>query len=574
MKLRSAEWFEGRDEIGPQARSVLRTLGYTPETFAGRPVIGIANSWSELNNCNLGLRSVADAVKRGVLAAGGVPLEFNTMSLGEELMKPTAMLYRNLMAIEVEEMLRAHPLDGVVLLCGCDKTTPAQLMGAASANLPAIQVCAGPKTPGRWRGQEVGSGTDLWKYLDEYRAGRLSEADWQALEACYSCGVGTCNTMGTASTMTVLSEALGMMLPGTATIPAADTRRLAAAEASGRRAVALVREELRPSQILTRAAFVNALRVFTALGGSTNAVIHLLAIAGRLRVPLTLDDFDRVSRETPVLLNLQPVGARLMADFDAAGGLPALLGVLSGALDLQALTVTGQRLGDTLGQSGQADPVVIRPLDEPLQPPGSLAVLRGSLAPRGAILRAATASPQLLRHRGPALVFDSYEEMLERIDAPDLPVTADTVLVLRNVGAVGAPGMPEWGAIPVPKKLLQQGVRDLVRISDARMSGTSYGTVVLHTAPEAAIGGPLALVGDGDLVELDVAERRLDLLLPAEELAHRRSQWRPAPPKHVRGYPRLYAAHVLQPDEGCDFDFLRPATDAELAFVPPVVGRS
>ncbi|MEN9938592.1 MAG: hypothetical protein RLZZ387_5171 [Chloroflexota bacterium] len=573
MKLRSAEWFEGRDEIGPQSRSVLRTLGYSPEFFAGKPVIGIANSWSELNNCNLGLRPVADAVKRGVIAAGGVPLEFNTMSLGEELMKPTAMLYRNLMAMEVEETLRAHPIDGAVLLCGCDKTTPAQLMAAASADLPAIQVCAGPKTPGRWRGQEVGSGTDLWKYLDEYRAGRLSEADWRALEACYSCSVGTCNTMGTASTMTVLSEALGMMLPGTATIPAGDTRRLEAAEASGRRAVELVREDVRPSQILTRAAFENALRVFAAMGGSTNAVIHLLAIAGRLRVPLALGDFDRVSRETPVLLNLQPTGAHLMADFHAAGGLPALLAELRDALHLDAPTVSGRPLGDCLLPLAP-NPAVIRPRAKPVQPPGGLAVLHGSLAPRGAVIRTATASPHLLRHRGPALVFKSYEEMLERIDAPDLPVTPDTVLVLRNVGAVGAPGMPEWGAVPVPRRLLLQGVRDIVRVSDARMSGTSSGTVVLHAAPEAAVGGPLALVRDGDIVELDAVERRLDLLIPPDELARRRESWRPPPPKHARGYPRLYAAHVLQPDEGCDFDFLRPGSDGELGLVPPVVGRS
>jgi dihydroxy-acid dehydratase len=574
MKLRSAEWFEGRDEIGPQSRSVLRTLGWTPEFFVGRPVIGIANSWSELNNCNLGLRQLAEAVKRGVIAAGGAPLEFNTMSLGEELMKPTAMLYRNLMAMEVEETLRAYPVDGVVLLCGCDKTTPAQLMGAASANLPAIQVCAGPKAAGRWRGQEVGSGTDLWKYLDEYRAGRLPQADWEALEACYSCGVGTCNTMGTASTMTVLSEALGMMLPGTATIPAADTRRLAAAEASGRRAVELVRADLRPSHILTRRAFENALRVFAAMGGSTNAVIHLLAIAGRLRVPLTLDDFDRISCETPVLLNLQPAGAKLMADFDAAGGLPALLAELHGQLHLDAPTVSGRALGEHLPFSATPDPTVVRPYVEPLQPPGALAVLRGSLAPRGAVLRAATASPHLLAHRGPALVFDSYEDMLARIDAPDLPVTPETVLVLRNVGATGAPGMPEWGAIPVPRRLLLDGVRDVVRISDARMSGTSSGTVVLHAAPEAAVGGPLALVRDGDIIELDVAGRRLDLALPPEELARRREAWRPPSPKHGRGYPRLYAEHVLQPDEGCDFDFLRPESDADLAFIPPVVGRS
>ncbi len=574
MQLRSAEWFEGRDELGPQNRAVLRTLGWSREFFAGKPVIGIANSWSELNHCNLGLRAVAEAVKRGVIAAGGVPLEFNTLSLGEDLMKPSAMLYRNLVAMEVEETLRANPLDGVVLLCGCDKTTPAQLMGAASANLPAIQVCAGPKTAGRWRGMEVGSGTDLWRYWDQYRAGQIDEAEWQALEAAYSCSIGTCNTMGTASTMAVLSEALGMMLPGSATIPANDTRRLASAEASGRRAVELVRENLRPAQIMTRPAFENALRVFMAIGGSTNAVIHLLAIAGRLRVPLALDDFDQVARATPMLLNLLPAGARLMPDFDAAGGVPALMRQIDDLLHLDHTGVSGRPLGELLPRQRTADPAVIRPRDEPLRAAGALAVLRGNLAPRGAIIRAATASERLLHHRGPALVFDNYADMLERIDAPDLPVAADSVLVLRNAGAVGVPGLPEWGAIPVPKKLLLQGIQDIVRISDSRMSGTSFGTVVLHITPEAAIGGALALVHDGDMIELDVEARALTLCVTDAELERRRAAWAPTPAQHRRGYPRLYAEHVLQPDEGCDFDFLRPASDDDLPFVLPVVGRS
>jgi dihydroxy-acid dehydratase len=573
MRLRSAEWFEGRDEIGLQARSVLRTLGWSREFFTGKPVIGIANSWSELNNCSLNLPEIAAAVKRGVIAAGGVPLEFNTLSLGEELMKPSAMLYRNLMAMEVEETLRAYPIDGVVLLCGCDKTTPAQLMAAASANLPAIQVCAGPKQTGRWRGVEVGSGTGLWHYWDQYRAGVISEADWQAIEACYSCGVGTCNTMGTASTMTVLSEALGMMLPGTATIPAADTRRLAAAERSGFRAVELVRENVRPAEIMTRAAFENALRVYASIGGSTNAVIHLLAIAGRLRVPLALDDFDHISRETPMLLNLLPNGAHLMADFDGDGGLPALMSRLASVLHLECRTVSGQAIGATLPVETHTAST-IRPIDAPIQPAGALAVLRGNLAPRGAILRTSTASPHLLQHHGPALVFDSYADMLERIDSPDLPVTADTVLVLRHAGAVGVPGLPEWGSIPIPKKLLAQGVRDIVRISDSRMSGTSSGTVILHVTPEAAVGGTLALVRDGDIVALDVVERRLELRVPDDELARRRAAWIPPKLEHRRGYPRLYAEHVLQPDEGCDFDFLRPASDDDLPFIAPVVGRS
>lgn len=574
MRLRSAEWFEGRDELGPQSRSVLRSLGWTQEFFSGKPVIGIANSWSELNNCNLGLKLVADAVKRGVIAAGGIPLEFNTISLGEELMKPSAMLYRNLLAMEIEETLRSYPLDGVVLLTGCDKTTPAQLMGAASANLPAIQVSAGPKATGRWRGHELSSGTDLWHYLDEYRMGALSEEAWRELEENYSCSIGTCNTMGTASTMTVLSEALGMMLPGTATIPATNAQRLAAAELSGRRAVELVYGDVRPAQIMTRQAFENALRVYMAIGGSTNAVIHLIAIAGRLRVPLALDDFGHFARSTPMLLNLQPSGTKLMQDFHAAGGTPALMYQLRDLLHLNCRTVTGKSLGENMTPFAYTDTEVIRPREDPLYPSSSLAILRGNLAPRGAILRTTTASLHLQKHRGPAIVFNSYTDMLARIDDLNLPVDEDSVLVLRNAGAVGVPGLPEWGSIPIPKKLLMQGIKDIVRISDSRMSGTSSGTSILHVTPEAAIGGPLALVEDGDMIELDVEAQSLSLLVTEEVLTQRKSSWMPPPRLHLRGYPRLYAEHVLQPDEGCDFDFLRPTSDAELAFVPPIVGRS
>lgn len=574
MTLRSAEWFEGRDELGLQSRSVLRTLGWTQEFFAGKPVIAIANSWSELNNCNLGLKAVAEAVKRGVITAGGIPLEFNTISLGEELMKPSAMLYRNLLAMELEETLRAYPIDGVVLLTGCDKTTPAQLMGAASANLPAIQVCAGPKRTGCWKGHELGSGTDLWRYLDEYRTGTISIQDWQEIEENYSCSIGTCNTMGTASTMTILSEALGMMLPGTATIPATDTRRLAAAELSGRRAVELVRKDVRPSQVMTRQAFENALRVYMAIGGSTNAVIHLIAIAGRMRVPLTIDDFDAFARTTPTLLNLQPTGTRLLLDFDNAGSTPALMHELRDLLHLNCLTVTGKVLGESLNAVSYMDTSVIRSRCDPLHPSGALAVLHGNLAPNGAIMRTTTASESLQKHCGSAIVFENYGDMLARIDDPELPVTADSVLVLRNAGAVGVPGLPEWGSIPIPKKLLLQGVKDIVRISDSRMSGTSSGTVVLHIAPEAAVGGPLALVEDGDLIELDVEERRLSLLVAEDELDRRKARWQPPEPVHLRGYPRLYMEHVLQPDQGCDFDFLRPRSDEELVFVPPIVGRS
>ena len=572
--LRSAEWFEGRDEIGPQSRAVLRSLGWSEEFFRGKPVIGIASSWSELNNCGLNLPALAAAVKRGVIAAGGIPLEFNTIALGEELMKPSAMLYRNLMAMELEETLRSYPIDGVVLLGNCDKSIPAQLMAVASTNLPAISICSGPKTAGQWHGQPVGSGTSLWKYLDEYRAGRLSAEDWQSLESCYSCSVGTCNTVGTASTMALITEAMGMMLPGGATLDANDTRRLVAAERSGACAVELVRTDLRPRQIMTRAALLNALRVYAAIGGSTNAVVHLLAIAGRLRVPLSLEDFDQVSAETPVLLDVQPAGRGMMADFDAAGGLPLLLAELRDQLHLDVPTVSGKSLGEQLPTGRARRSTVIRSLDAPILPAGGLAVVRGNLAPRGAIIRTVTADPRLMQHRGPALVFNSYQEMLARIDDPELPVTTESVLVLRHAGAVGVPGLPEWGMIPVPRKLLLAGVTDLVRVSDSRMSGTSSGTIVLHVAPEAAVGGPLALVEDGDLIELDVAGRALRLLVPEEELQRRREAWSPPVRRHRRGYPRLYAEHVLQPDEGCDFDFLRPQSDEDLEFIPPVVGRS
>jgi len=549
-------------------------MGIDPEVYAGRPVIGIANSWSELNNCNSNLRELADAVKRGVLAAGGLPLEFPTISLGEEFMKPSAMLYRNLMAMEVEETLRANPIDGVVLLCNCDKTTPAQLMAAASADLPAIQLNGGPRTTGRWRGAEVGTGTDLWKYWDELRAGRISDEDFREIEACYGCSAGACNTMGTASTMTALSESLGMMLPGTSSIPATDARRVAAAEATGRRSVALVNEDLRPSQILTPSAFDNAIRTLHALGGSTNAVIHLIAIAGRRNIDLRLDRFDELAQSTPLLANLSPSGKHLMEAFYAAGGLPALLAEIRDLLQLDCLTVTGRPLGDSLASARSFDRDVIRPRSEPLRESGALAVVRGNLAPSGAVIKTSAASASLLKHRGPAVVFESYDDMLARVNEPALAVDRNSVLVLRNAGPKGVPGFPEWGMIPVPIKLLEQGVTDLVRISDSRMSGTGYGTVVLHVAPEAAAGGPLALVHDGDFIELDVDKRRLELLIEPAELERRRQAWKPPTSSHVRGYPRFYIDHVLQAHEGADFDFLRPRSDADLTFIEPTVGRS
>ena len=549
-------------------------MGLDPDFYDNKPVIGIANSWSDLNNCNHNLRQLAESVKRGVLAAGGLPLEFPTISLGEEFMKPSAMLYRNLMAMDVEETLRSNPVDGVVLLCNCDKTTPAQLMGAASANLPTIQLNGGARSVGNWRGQPVGSGTDIWRYWDQVRAGQITRQDWSDLEASISCSAGACNTMGTASTMTSLSEALGMMLPGISSLPATDARRLTAAEATGRRIVELVHEDLRPTDILTPQAFDNAIRLLMALGGSTNAVVHLIAIAGRLNITLPLSRFDELSRTTPWLVNLSPSGKFLMDEFHGAGGVPAVMSEIKQLLHLDCKTVTGQPLEASIARARSFNKEVIRPAATPLSPQGAIATLSGTLAPQGAVIKASAASPALMVHRGPAFVFHNYEDMLQRINDPDLPVDGNSVLVLQNAGPKGVPGFPEWGMIPVPQKLLEQGITDLVRISDSRMSGTSFGTVVLHVAPEAAAGGPLALVQNGDLIELNVPERRVDLLVDAAELERRRQAWRPPVSAHLRGYPRLYIDHVLQADEGCDFDFLRPRSALEQQFVPPLVGRS
>ncbi len=574
MKLRSSQWFAGREELAFQNRSSLRAMGLNPDDFRGKPVIGIANSWSDLNNCNGNLRDVAEAVKRGVLLEGGLPLEFPTISLGEEFMKPSAMLYRNLMAMDVEETLRANPIDGVVLLCNCDKTTPAQLMAAASADLPAIQINGGPRSIGQWRGTSIGSGTDLWKLSDDRRAGRLTLEEWHEIEASYGCGVGACNTMGTASTMTSLSEVLGMMLPGTASIPATDSRRLQAATATGRRIVRMVEEDLRPSRILTLAAFENAIRILLALGGSTNAIVHLIAMAGRRGIRLPLSRFDELSRTTPFLVNMMPSGRHLMDSFDSAGGVGAVMAEIQHLLDLTTMTVSGQTLGQNIARSRSFNRDVIAKADQPLQEGGALAILTGNLAPRGAVIKASAASPHLMKHVGRAIVFQNYEDMLQRIDSPDLPVDRDSVLVLRNAGPKGVPGFPEWGSIPIPQRLLQQGVTDIVRISDSRMSGTAFGTVVLHIAPEAAAGGLLCLVKDGDLIELDVESRRLQLLVDDAEIDRRKVAWQPGETRHLRGYPKLYIDHVLQADEGCDFDFLRPESDKALKFVQPIVGRS
>ncbi|OEV09639.1 IlvD/Edd family dehydratase [Streptomyces nanshensis] len=568
---RSSAWFAAEGRNGFIHRSWMRNQGFGPEVFDGRPVIGIGNSWSELTPCNAHLRDVAEAVKRGVWEAGGLPLEFPSMSLGEPLMRPTTMLYRNLMAMEVEETLRANPLDGVVLLSGCDKTTPAMLMGAASVDIPALMVTGGPMLNGKFRGRDIGSGTAVWKLSEEMRAGKLTEEDLREAEGCMSRSRGHCMTMGTASTMACMAEALGMQPSGGAAIPAVDARRYALAQASGRRAVQLVEEDLRPSRVLTREAFENAIRVNAALGGSTNAVVHLLALAGRVEVPLELAEFDRLTAEVPVLADMVPSGRFLMEDFYYAGGLPVVIRELGDLIHRGCVTVTGRTVGEETAGAECYDREVIRTVAEPFMPAGAgTAVLHGSLCPDGAVLKVSAADPRLLTHRGRALVFDTVEEYTAAADDPALPVDSSTVLVVRGAGPKGYPGFPEVGNVPVPKVLLEAGVEDLVRISDARMSGTGYGTCVLHVAPESAVGGPLALVRTGDTVELDVPGRRLDLCVDEAELASRADELARqtasgdgagggeggAGRSARRGWAKLYTEHVMQADRGADLDFL------------------
>jgi dihydroxy-acid dehydratase len=562
-KLRSAAWFGAQGRAGMIYRSWLQSEGFPPEVFDGRPVIGIANSWSELTPCNAHLRSVADAVKRGVWQAGGFPLEFPTMSLGEPLMRPTAMLFRNLMAMEVEELLRANPLDAVVLLSGCDKTTPAMLMAAASVDLPAIMVTGGPMLTGKFRGTDVGSGTHVWRFEQEHAAGRMTQEELFAAEAGMARSCGHCMTMGTASTMACLAETLGMQLPGSAAWPAADTRRIRTAHLAGQRIVELARSDVRPSQIMTRQAFENAIVVNAAIGGSTNAVIHLLAIAGRLGVPLCLDDFDELARPVPTLVNLMPSGRYLMEDFCYAGGVPAVMQALGELLHTGLVGVSGRAIADVIATAECWNHEVIRTAEDPLQPPGSgTAVLRGNLCPDGAVIKQSAASADLLKHRGQALVFDSIEEYHRAATDPGLPADESTVLVVRGAGPKGYPGMPEVGNFVLPTKLLDRGVTDMVRISDARMSGTGFGTVVLHVAPESAAGGPLGLVRTGDWIALDVPARTLTLDVSDEELARRRARWQPPQTAFGRGYARLYIDHVQQASEGADLDFLRGASGA------------
>jgi dihydroxy-acid dehydratase len=570
--LRSAKWFAGRDVPGFVHRSAMRASGFSRLAFEGRPIVGICNSWSEVVNCNMHFRGLADSVRRGVLAAGGFPLEFPTISLGEQLMKPTTMLFRNLMAMDVEESIRAYPFDAVVLLGGCDKTVPAQLMGAASADVPAIVLTGGPAAPAVFEGKQLGVGTDLWEYIDDVRAGRMSMADYERLEAAAGPSRGHCPEMGTASTMATLVEGLGMTLPGTAAVPAMDSRRLQVAEECGSRAVGLATEQLRPSQVLTREAFDNAITLMLAVGGSTNAIVHLLAIAGRVGVPLSLDRFHELSARTPLVVNVRPAGEHLVEQVFHAGGIPAVMKSVEALLHTAAITVTGKTVADNLPSTSPPDTSVIAPLSAPFQPPQGLSVVRGNLAPNGAVIKCSAASPELLVHRGPAVVFENIKDLMARFDDPDLEVTADSVLVLRSAGPRGGPGMPEWGQLPIPSKLLKQGVTDMVRISDARMSGTAYGTCVLHVSPESAAGGPLALVRDGDVIALDARAGKLDVLLTDAELSARRAESTSAPAApQARGYAALYVERVLQADQGCDFDFLvgrsqRPADEPDAIF--------
>ncbi|MFT4596024.1 MAG: dihydroxy-acid dehydratase [Paracrocinitomix sp.] len=565
VELRTDGWY-GRPLAGFPYRSWMKR-GLPDDAFTeGKPHIGIASSWSELTPCNSHLDEIAEHVKRGVWEAGGIPHIFPTTSLGETQLRPTAMLLRNLMAMDVEESLRGNPVDGVVLLGGCDKTTPAQLMGAASVDLPTVVVSGGPMLNGQYRGQSLGSGTDLWRFNDEVRSGRMSIEDFRDLESSMTRSRGSCNTMGTASTMACMSEALGMALPQNGALPAADSRRLRLAHLSGRRAVEMVHEGLTISKVLTRANFENAIRVLAAIGGSTNAVVHLLAIAGRLGVDLELADFDRLSAESPLLVNLKPSGDYLMEDFAYSGGLPSVIAKLGDIIDGTAPTVMGTPFASYADPvaAQHADPNVIRGLDDPLLDESGIAVLSGNLCPSGAVIKPNAATPELMQHRGRAVVFESIEDYHERIDDPDLDIDPTCVLVLKGCGPKGYPGMAEVGNFGLPARLLADGVTDMVRISDARMSGTAYGTVVLHTAPEAAAGGPLAVVRDGDIISLDVANRSLSLEIDDSELAERLAAWEPAPAAYSRGYYRLYIEHVLQADKGCDFDFLVGSSGNEI----------
>jgi L-arabonate dehydrase len=557
-KFRSAEWFGRAGKDGFIHRSWMRNQGFPGDVFDGRPVIGICNTWSELTPCNAHLRALAERVKNGIWEAGGFPLEFPVMSTGETNLRPTAMLFRNLVSMDVEESIRGNPIDGVVLMCGCDKTTASLVMGAASCDVPAIVVSGGPMLNGKFRGKDIGSGTDLWRFSEDLNAGKMTLQEFTEAESCMHRSAGHCMSMGTASTMSGMSESLGLSLPYNSSIPAVDSRRSVLAQMSGRRIVEMVHKDLTLSKILTREAFENAIRVNGALGGSTNAVIHLLAIAGRIGVPMTLEDWDRIGRDTPTLVDLMPSGRFLMEDYYYAGGLPVIIKALSQRQMLHddAVTVTGKGIAENCKDAQNWNEEVIRTFDNPLVKQGGIAVLRGNLAPDGAVLKPSAASPHLLRHRGPAVVFKTIEHYRERIADPNLQVDENSVLVLQNCGPKGYPGMAEVGNMGLPPKLFAKGITDMVRISDARMSGTAYGTVILHVCPEAAAGGPLGLIEDGDMIELDVEARKLSVDLSDEELARRGASWKPVLPVLNGGYQQMYIQHVMQASQGADLDFL------------------
>jgi dihydroxy-acid dehydratase len=558
-QLRSARWFATDDLRGFGHRSRAMQMGYDHADWAGKPIIAIVNTWSDIGNCHSHFKQRVEEVKRGVLQAGGFPLELPAISVAENFVKPTTMLYRNLLAIETEELLRSHPIDGAVLMGGCDKTTPGLLMGALSMNIPCIYLPAGPMLRGNWKGKALGSGSDAWKFWDERRAGNISDVQWMEIEGGIARSAGTCMTMGTAATMMGIAEALGMALPGASSIPAVDANHQRMATHCGRRVVDMVWDDLTPSKILKRKNFENAITVAMAEGCSTNAIIHLVAISRRAGVPVTLDDFDAFSRKVPVIANIRPSGDKyLMEDFYYAGGMKGLMKTLAdgGLLHTDAMTVSGQTVADNLKEAEVYNDDVIRPLSNPIYKEGALAVLRGNLAPNGCVIKPSAVSPHLLQHTGPALVFDDYPSLKKAIDDPDLDVTADHIIVLRNAGPQGGPGMPEWGMVPIPTKLVKQGVRDMMRISDARMSGTSYGACVLHVSPESYIGGPLALLKTGDLVTVDVPGRSIHMQVSDEELARRQAEWKPQPKRFERGYGYMFSKHIMQAHDGCDFDYL------------------
>jgi dihydroxy-acid dehydratase len=554
--LRSHRWLGVSDLRSFGHRSRLRQFGYDAEDWAGRPVIGIINTWSEINACHAHLRTRAENVKRGVLQAGGFPIELPAMSLAEPFVKPSTMLYRNFLAMEAEELLRSHPIDGAVLMGGCDKTTPGLVMGAISMGIPAIYVPAGPMLRGNYRGEYLGSGSDVWKYWMEKRAGNITDEQWNEMEGGIARSFGTCMVMGTAATMMAIAEALGLTLPGASSIPAADAGHPRMCSVAGRRIVDMVLEDLTLDRILTSSAFDNAIKVHMAMGGSTNAIIHVIAMARRAGINLDMQRFDEISREIPVLANVRPSGKYLMEDFFYAGGLRALMLQLKDKLDLSCLTVTGRPVGENIAGAEVYLPDVIHSLADPIYGEGATAVLKGNLAPRGCVMKPAAADQRFLKHRGPALAFEDYNHMAREVERDDLEVTPDHVLVLKNAGPKGGPGMPEWGMLPIPKKLVQAGVRDMVRISDGRMSGTSYGACILHVAPESYVGGPLAFVRTGDEIEIDVAQRRIHLHVGDDELARRRAAWKQPAPHYPRGYGAMFSTHIGQADEGCDFDFL------------------